>query len=51
MRINVYKRDNEERPLRQRKWVQTVEEARRFCNWLARQTGENPGRIYFVITR
>lgn len=51
MRINVYEKDKEHTPLRIRKWVRTMQEAKNFCNWLAKETGISPNRIYYTITR
>ena len=46
MRINVYTACHSPRPVRIRKWVRNIIEARSFCDWYERTFGE---KVNFVI--
>jgi len=46
MRINVYPAISDSRPVRERKWVRNIVEARSFCDWYERTFGQ---KVIFVI--
>lgn len=48
MRINVYPAVADARPVRIRKWVRDILEARSFCEWYERTHGQ---KVNFVICR
>lgn len=46
MRINVYPTFADSKPVRVRKWVNNILEARSFCDWYERKHGQ---KVHFVI--